>query len=571
MRLQACGLAALLIAGLTAIGARGQVVDVNWQGGTSNNNWTTVSNWSTGALPTGSLNEVANISNGGTVIVNSNLAAITPPDGPPGDVTVTNSSRLSVTGAGAFVLDDSGPNVNGTATFSGGGTLALTGAAASFTAQGVSFSGGGVYAPTINGASHALVSVNGNLNLNGGTLRPSFGFTPSVPQGWVLADATNIDGAFALDASATGLAFGRRLETSVVNGGTHGRQLRLDLKAVLGLTVNADTGAATLSSPTGTAITFTGYGISGPAGSLRPANWSSLTTQLGGGWNVAGTPSTSSLNELGGPVPPGNTTQANLTLSSGTRTLGTPFNTASLPFGVAPSLQFQYVNSAGQVVAGDVQYTGLKAVNNLLLTVDPASGQAKLTNSSQTTISLQGYSILSASGSLKPANGSWSSFQDQGRPGVDEANATPTHLSELIPLKANSITLTPGQSFAMGSLFTTTGTRDLQLKFQYAAPIAGDFNNDGSVNQADLTVWKNHYGTTLTGADFLVWQRNLGATSSAAGSTIATGVVKYETIASLAAASAVPEPGGLALLAMGAVAMVAKRRRAPAPAATFLR
>jgi hypothetical protein len=568
MRLQASRLAALLIAGLTAVSARGQT-NVNWQGGPSNNNWTTVANWSTGALPTGAFDEVANISNGGTVIVNSNLAAITSPDGPAGAVNVTNNSRVSVTGSGAFVLDDSGPNVNGTATFSGGGTLALTGAAASFAAQSASFSGGGVYAPVINGASHGLVSVNGTLSLNGGTLRPTFGFTPSVPQSWVLADAANIDGAFTLDASATGLAFGRRLETSVVNGGANGRQLRLDLKAVLGLTVNADTGAAMLSSPTGSAITFTGYGISGPAGSLKPAAWSSLTTQLGGGWNVAGTPSTSSLNELGGPIPPANNTQASLTLSAGTRTLGAPFDPASLPFGVAPSLQFQYVNSAGQVVVGDVQYTGLKAVNSLLLTVDPASGQAKLTNSSQTTISLQGYSILSASGSLKPANGSWSSLQDQGRPGVEEANATSTHLSELIPLKANSITLTPGQSFTMGGLFNAAGTRDLKLQFQYAAPLAGDFNNDGSVNQADLTVWKSQFGTTLTGADFLAWQRNFGATSAGAGSKIATGVVKYETIASLAAAAAVPEPGSLALLAIGAVAMVVNRRREMAfPAAS---
>ncbi|MBA4106245.1 MAG: hypothetical protein C0485_10845 [Pirellula sp.] len=560
MRLHASAPTALLIVALTAVGARGQTT-ANWQGGATNNNWSNAANWDTGLLPAGQFDEVASIANGGTAIVDLNVASLG--DGPPGGLQVTNNSKLNVIGAGAFVADNNGQNVSGAATFSGGGTLALTGATTSFSSKGLSFAVGGVYAPVITGASHGLVSVAGDLNLGGGTLRPSFSFTPSVPQSWVLADAVSIVGSFAIDPSSAGLSFGRRLDTAVVNGGANGRQLRLDLKAVLGLTVNADTGAASISSPTGSAITMTGYGISGPAGALKPAGWSTLAMQLGGGWNVAGPPSTSSLNELGGPVPPGNTTQASLTLSAGTRSLGSPFNPASLPFGVAPSLQFQYVNSAGQVVAGDVQYTGLKAVNNLLLTVDPATGQAKLTNSSQTTISLQGYSILSASGSLKPAGGDWNSLHDQGRLGVDEANATPNHLSELIPLKANNVTLTPGQAIAMGDLYSTAGTRDLKLQFQYATPLAGDFNSDGVVNQADLTAWKTQFGVSLNGADFLTWQRNLGATSAGAGSTVRVGVVKYETIAATAAAAAIPEPGSFILMAFAAAAISAHRRRSP--------
>jgi hypothetical protein len=68
-----------------------------------------------------------------------------------------------------------------------------------------------------------------------------------------------------------------------------------------------------------------------------------------------------------------------------------------------------------------------------------------------------------------------------------------------------------------------------------------DFNNDGSVNGADLTIWRNAYGTNALGDadddgdsdgnDFLIWQQSLG--SSGVG--------------------AVPEPS-VTLLAIAAVA-----------------
>ena len=77
----------------------------------------------------------------------------------------------------------------------------------------------------------------------------------------------------------------------------------------------------------------------------------------------------------------------------------------------------------------------------------------------------------------------------------------------------------------------------------------GDFNGDGSVDGADLTIWQNAYGSAAdetsgdidgdglaTGNDFLEWQRLLtGSTASAA-------------------AIGVPEPGTLLLLLLGLVA-----------------
>ena len=77
-----------------------------------------------------------------------------------------------------------------------------------------------------------------------------------------------------------------------------------------------------------------------------------------------------------------------------------------------------------------------------------------------------------------------------------------------------------------------------------STPLAGDFNNDGVVDNADLGVWKNGFANgTMTGADFLEWQRNLGA-SNAAATAVAT-----------------PEPSGALLASLAVVAIRLVRRR----------
>lgn len=60
-----------------------------------------------------------------------------------------------------------------------------------------------------------------------------------------------------------------------------------------------------------------------------------------------------------------------------------------------------------------------------------------------------------------------------------------------------------------------------------------DFNDDGYVNSADLSLWQNGYGTTYEGSNFLHWQRQL-----LGGPSSLTPVVQ------------VPEPGSCILLAV---------------------
>jgi GH18 family chitinase len=78
----------------------------------------------------------------------------------------------------------------------------------------------------------------------------------------------------------------------------------------------------------------------------------------------------------------------------------------------------------------------------------------------------------------------------------------------------------------------------------FVEPIPGDFDDSGVVDGADLTQWESDYGVNgdsdadgdsdSDGFDFLVWQQNL---------TLAGGLV--------ASVSSVPEPGSVALVALG--------------------
>jgi uncharacterized lipoprotein YddW (UPF0748 family) len=89
-------------------------------------------------------------------------------------------------------------------------------------------------------------------------------------------------------------------------------------------------------------------------------------------------------------------------------------------------------------------------------------------------------------------------------------------------------------------------------------PMPGDFNGDGTVDDADLTAWSNGFGKAtdataedgdgdddgdVDGSDFLVWQQNVGMTNVAAAPT----------------AAAVPEPSAIALMALAPFLVLFRR------------
>jgi hypothetical protein len=116
------------------------------------------------------------------------------------------------------------------------------------------------------------------------------------------------------------------------------------------------------------------------------------------------------------------------------------------------------------------------------------------------------------------------------------------------------------------SLFTTAsvlGGRNVKVDYQVFAAqfLAGDYNNDGSVNAADSTVYRNRlagvggttllYGDNTPGVgpdDYARWKMHFGETASGG--------------ASLPGQSAeVPEPTGLSICFFGGLFLACARSR----------
>ncbi|MCA9237293.1 MAG: hypothetical protein KDA44_17585 [Planctomycetales bacterium] len=607
IRVLACG-CAVAFGGQAAI-----AVDYFWIGGTGD--WAGNGNWDQGLSPEAQYEEVGIINNGGVATVSAAVpdsagVILGQEEGDSGTLQVlsggsinfVNSSGtpagvaniglngtgvLDVRGGGSFsttLLDvNAGSSViigsgAGSATVAStdliylNGVTTVHGAGHTFSAVGEAFlEGQSVYEPVIGASGVSQLSVGAGLTL-GGRLNVQFsgGYVPSVGQSWDLFDAGSVAGAFA-NISAPTLPEGELYRVSTVAGGVNGKLVRLQLDAVLQLVVDWDSKSMSFSSPSGTVIDIDGYSILSNSGSLSVAQWNSLDDQNVSGWYEA-LPNSTSLNELNANA------GGSLAVGSSPRTLGTPFQPVIGPFGTPTGdIKFEYATPSGEVVQGLVKYTGDRIVNNLLLTVDPATGEAQLKNSSLTTITIDGYSILSDSGSLIPGNGSWLSLDDQNEGGWIEAAPTANVLSELNPTGA--ATLLPGQGFSLGNLFDyASGDQDLELEFLFAGeseartgavlygsifPLAtgdADFDDDGAVDGGDFLAWQRGFGIgsgaaasngdangdgAVNAADLAIWESQYGSSSMASATAIAT-----------------PEPSSwlLAMAAVGAVVMQVRKR-----------
>ena len=437
----------------------------------------------------------------------------------------------------------------------------------------------GIHTWQIPSTGASTLKVGGNANLDG-TLKLVFpSGAPVAGTTWNLIDATTIDAnegaigsSFAkIDASAvTGLAAGVGFRVQSVAGGTHGRLAQLVLEHQPVLTVNRQTGAMSLTNPAAVAtVGFDNYQIQSAMGALNPATWTSIAPA--NGWFQAN-PTHNALSEL---HPSGTATIG----ASSTISLGTPWAPPALPFGTEnEDVTFQYSVPGGGYATGQVQYVGVPN-NNLTLNVDPATGQAQIINGSNKTVSIDNYNINSASGSLKFANGTWNSLQDQGTSGGNwfEANPSTKQLAEL--LTVGGLTLAPNAKINLGVPFNTTGQQDFVFRFALTTGLPGDFNGNGVVDAADYTVWRDNLGSTSNAAlhgngdatvgvgagDYTLWKANFGATSLASGPpAFTTGRVLYSALipgAGSMSGAAVPEPTTAWLLAIGLPLVIAIGRR----------
>ena len=429
------------------------------------------------------------------------------------------------------------------------GTTRITGMGHAISSGSVTFGGTSTFIADIRTTSHSPVRSSGVAAL-GGDFVVEFGggYSPTVGTNWDIIDAVGITGQFAaVDLSAApSLGPGQVFRLATRSGGINGQLLQVQYRNVLTLNVDWNTKSASISSPSGEVIAIDGYSILSASGGLSVGQWNSLQDQALPGWMEA-TPANNALSELNSNI--GGT----LGVGSTPRGLGTPFNPVFGPLGQSPEdLRFEYaIPSTGEIVEGLVNYTGNRVVNNLLLVVDPTTGQAQLKNSSPSELSFDGYSILSASNSLLPGNGNWMSLADQGISGWQESNATTGSLNEL--RTSGFTTLSAGQSLNLGGLFDEVGgERDLILEFAlqgetggrtgavlYAAlatAVPGDYNGNGVVDAADYTKWRNTLGQMGTGLaadgngddvvnqlDYAYWKSRFGNTAGSGSGSVQSG------------------------------------------------
>ncbi len=219
--------------------------------------------------------------------------------------------------------------------------------------------------------------------------------------------------------------------------------------------------------------------------------------------------------------------------------------------------------------------TGLPDPALLSLVVDPTTGLTRI-DGADNPIDIDYYEINSSGSQLN--TGDWLSLQDQGIDGntLDDgfgweeaggSSAAAVAEAFLAGPGGSNATVSASSTYAfLGALFDGGAAVTDDLSFFYQVnnalvqgnviadtviePVGtdGDYNNDGVVNLADYTVWRDNLGSntilpndptpgSVTAGDYSVWKSNFG-----------------QGAAALSASFAVPEPSTLAVLLGGIVA-----------------
>lgn len=183
----------------------------------------------------------------------------------------------------------------------------------------------------------------------------------------------------------------------------------------------------------------------------------------------------------------------------------------------------------------------------LSLEVNTMSGAASIVNDTLAPITIQGYDIVSAAGSLDVSPTGWWSLSEQNLNPVSggddlgetwQEGANPSQETFLEAFLLGSTTIPAGESLSLGKAYdASVDVRDLQFRYRLAGvsgtvtgvvdyddstpQIFGDFDDDLDVDGQDLLVWQRNVGTShtlpndrtpgsVTHADLMDWEVNYG-------------------------------------------------------------
>lgn len=546
-----------------------------------------------------------------------------------GNLTMTggtlNATGMVVTGGGGGQVNLSGSsvvNITGTTGTYGlstfGHDLTITGPDVDFyTQRDLRLQSTSVLTEVITSpTAHSPLKTDGNAYV-GGSLAVEFsgaGATHSLGTTWDLVDAAGlVVGGFSNlgvnnQIDVTGLAAptptGAVYRVQSVDNGGGGEKVQLVYDQVLVLHVNRDTQEISITNPLSGTIAIDGYSVRSTLGSLLASydGISGATSPPDSGW-------VKPLDGEGAPLNSANAlTEVKQTgtydvssIGAGGVSLGDGFDREAVAGDVAnfgtdgEDLIFDYTYPDGSVVRGQVEYEGTPFLNNLIVRVNPDTGEATIKNDSLETLDFDGYAIRSSAGDLDGT--SWTGLGGTW----DQSPATTELLSETNLI--GSLTLSPGQEQSIGQIASASAlTSDeaqagLSLEFILSTGLesvaaGGDYNGDGSVDAADYTVWRDNYGQSITLAnenpdattpgvvddeDYDYWKAQFGTVGGYPPETeFRPGSIYFDTTlgasgsGALAATSTVPEPGtGLLLLSGLASLMLVRRggrRRQPADA-----
>jgi hypothetical protein len=196
----------------------------------------------------------------------------------------------------------------------------------------------------------------------------------------------------------------------------------------------------------------------------------------------------------------------------------------------------------------------------LELVVNTISGEVKIQNNTQSPIDLKGYELTSVLGSLDVTGDGWRSLQDQnidpvsggdgpGETWQEGANPSAHNLFEGFLL--GSSVIAPGEGLSLGRAYNEVlAGEDLIFNYRRAsvsgvvagvvrfdetppAPLYGDYNNNGRVDAADYTLWRDRLNTsatlpndetlgTVSESDYAVWKAHFGESDGSGAGNGAT-------------------------------------------------